>query len=115
MNSNLAINGEFDSLVTDHEDYRDLVDSLADIKADIADLEQKEKRIKDKLIASGYSALDGTYHRASVSYVESKQKTDWQAIALAYNPPASLVAKYTDQTKPYYMVRLSGRKTRGTE
>lgn len=113
--SNLALNSEFDSLITDHEDYRDLVDSLADIKAEISDLEQKEKRIKDKLIASGYSAIDGTYHRASVSYIASKPKTDWQAVALAYNPPASLIAKYTEATKPYYMVRLSGRKTRGNE
>ena len=88
----------------------DIVDQLLAVKAQIASLEQTEKELKDCLIASGQTSIDGILARASVSYCEGREKTDWQTIAQRFNPSRQLIVAHTTTGAPFYTVRVSARK-----
>ena len=88
----------------------DIVDQLLAVKAQIASLEQTEKELKDCLIASGQTSIDGILARASVSYCEGREKTDWQTIAQRFNPSRQLIVAHTTTGAPFHTVRVSARK-----
>ena len=88
----------------------DIVDQLLSVKASIAELEQRERELKDCLIASGQTSIDGILARASVSYCEGREKTDWQTIAQRFNPSRQLIAAHTTTGAPFHTVRVSARK-----
>lgn len=88
----------------------DLVDQLLSVKASIAELEQREREIKDCLIATGESTIEGILARASVSYCQGREKIDWQAIAERFNPSRQLVTAHTTIGSPFHVVRVSARK-----
>ena len=88
----------------------DIVDQLLSVKASIAELEQRERELKDCLIASGQTSIDGILARASVSYCEGREKTDWQTIAMRFNPSRQLIVAHTTTGAPFHTVRVSARK-----
>lgn len=88
----------------------DIVDQLLAVKAQIASLEETEKELKDCLIATGQTSIDGILARASVSYCEGREKIDWQTIAMRYNPSRQLITAHTTVGQPFHVVRVSARK-----
>jgi hypothetical protein len=87
-----------------------VVDRLAVVKAQIAELERLEKEYKQILIDSGESAVVGTDHRASISYCDGREKTDWQTIAMKFNPSRQLITAHTSKGDAFHTVRVSARK-----
>ena len=93
-----------------HDELADIVDTLADIRAKIADLKTSEETYKAALIAAEVQSVDGTLHRATVSET-FRTATDWQAIARKLEPSAQLIrAHTTTATEPTYTVRVTARK-----
>ena len=86
------------------------VDRLAQVKAEIARLTDEEKTLKDVLIASGEKAIDGTAHRAAITYSEGRTLIDWKTIAERFNPSHQLITAHTSTGAPFYTVRVSARK-----
>jgi cation transport regulator ChaB len=85
------------------------VDTLAEIRAQIADLKSREDIYKAALIAAGHPAIDGTEHRAAVIQ-EQRTTTDWEAIATKLNASRQLITAHTKTGEPFYKIRLSARK-----
>ena len=90
--------------------YTHTVDKLAQIKAQIGDLRQQEDELKQILIDSGKAAIDGTYHRATISEITNKETTNWQAIALKFNPSRQLIRAYTTPNEAFFQIRVFARK-----
>jgi len=88
----------------------DIVDQLLSVKASIAELEQKEKELKDCLIATGQTSIDGILARASISHCQGREKIDWQSIAMRFNPSRQLITAHTSTGAAYHTVRVSARK-----
>jgi len=88
----------------------DMIDTLASIKAEIADLNTRAETYKAALIAAEVTAADGTLHHVTIS--ESYPvKTDWQTIAKKLQPSAQLVRAHTTQAdEPTFTVRITARK-----
>lgn len=87
----------------------DMVDTLAQIKAEMADLKMREDTYKAALIAAGHPAVDGTQHRATISET-IRTVTDWRAVAEIFTPSTQLVAAHTTQSAPIFTLRLTARK-----
>ena len=87
-----------------------IVDRLAMVKAQIAELEKLEKKYKQILIDSGESAVVGTDHRASISYCDGREKIDWQSVAMKFNPSRQLITAHTSKGDAFHVVRVSARK-----
>ena len=88
-----------------------LVDELLTLKAQIAELEQKEKELKDCLIATGEKTIDGLLARASISYCDGRAKVDWESIAHKLGTPSrQLITAHTTYGQPFHVVRVSARK-----
>lgn len=86
-----------------------IVDRIAQLKAQISDLTQEEAALKAALVESGFDAINGTEHRAAISWTV-KKTTDWRAIAERFEPSRQLIAAHTSTGEPYATVRLFGRK-----
>lgn len=88
----------------------DAIDTLADIRAQIADLQIRADTYKAALIAAGVTEADGTAHHVTIS--ESYPvKTDWKTIAAKLQPSAQLVRAHTTQAEePTFTVRITARK-----
>ena len=92
------------------EELADIVDTLANIRAQLADLKSREKTYKAALIAAEVRAADGTLHRATVSETY-RTAIDWQTIARKLEPSPQLIrAHTTTATEPTYTVRVTARK-----
>ena len=96
------------------EELAAAVDELAQIKARISDLTQRESIYKSFLIASERPTIEGTLHEVTVSQQE-RTSTDWQAIArkaLAKKPELleTLIQENTTTGAPFFTVRVSARK-----
>jgi hypothetical protein len=90
----------------------DMVDTLAKIKADIADLKGREDTYKAALIAAGHRAIEGNTHRVTVSDPVYKITIDWKTIAERLEPSRQLVTAHTTTAEePTITVRVYGRKT----
>jgi hypothetical protein len=88
-----------------------LVDKLAQVKAKIADLKIDEQTLRQELIDSGESTIEGVYHRAAISQSDGKTNIDWQAVAMRLKPSRQLIKAHTSQGEAYSTVRISARKT----
>jgi hypothetical protein len=88
----------------------DIVDQLAQIRAQIADLKCAEESYKSMLIASGHKAIDGTTHRATITNVP-RTVTDWRTVADRLNPSPQLIRAHTTTGAPVPTVRIFGRNT----
>lgn len=91
--------------------YGGVVDRLAQVKAQIAELQAEETTLKAELAATGEPVIEGMYHRASISSCDGKVVIDWRAIAEHFNPSRQLVTAHTSQGEAYVTVRVSARKT----
>ena len=91
------------------EELIEIVDKLAKIRAQIADLKSEEEIYKACLIAAGHAAIDGTAHRAAVIQ-EKRTSTDWQTIATKLNASRQLITAHTYTGTPFYKIKLSARK-----
>ncbi len=91
------------------DDLTYAVDTLADIRAQIAELKAREDTFKAVLIAAGHAAVDGTAHRAAISN-DKRTTTDWQAIATKLNASRQLIKAHTKTGEPFPVVRLYARK-----
>ena len=92
------------------EELADMVDTLASINAEIAELNARADTYKAALIAAEVRAIDGTKHRATIS--ESyPSRTDWETIARRFEPSAQLIRAHTTQAEePTFTVRITARK-----
>jgi hypothetical protein len=88
-----------------------IVDRLAIVKQQIADLQKEETELKGLLIDSGLASVDGLLHRASVSECSGKTFIDWKKIAMKFSPSRQLITANTSVGDPYYTVRVTSRKT----
>lgn len=86
-----------------------IVDRIAQLKAQISDLTQEETALKAALIDAGLEAIDGTLHRAAISWTV-KKITDWRTIAEKLEPSRQLIAAHTSTGEPFATVRLFARK-----
>ena len=87
-----------------------VVDEIALIKAQIAQLTDKEKELKTVLIAAGISPVEGDLHRATVSLVSGRVTIDWKSVAEHFSPSRQLVTAHTSKGADYHMVRVTARK-----
>lgn len=90
-----------------------IVDQLGNINAQIADLEEQKKVVRDQIIALGQSEVEGDLFRATVSNSERetrdqifKNKIE-ELIAEHLSP--QFIRAHTDKT-PITTVRTSARK-----
>jgi hypothetical protein len=88
-----------------------IVDRLAIVKQQIADAQAEELKLRQLLIDSGLSAIDGIYHRATVSETDGKLFIDWKSIAMKFNPSRQLIKAHSSTGDSYYTVRVTARKT----
>ena len=88
-----------------------VVDKLAIVKQQIADLKNEELELRELLIDSGLAAVDGTLHRASVTESDGKVFIDWRTIAEKFSPSRQLIKANTSVGDPYYTVSVTARKT----
>lgn len=86
------------------------VDRLAQVKADAAKLATEEKQLKQALVDSGLSVIEGTLHRVSVSHSDGRAVTNWQAVAARFNPSHQLITAHTTTGDAFATVRMSARK-----
>ena len=91
------------------EELAAAVDELAQIKARIADLTQREGIYKAFLIASERPAIEGTLHRVTVSQ-QQRTSTDWQVIAEKLGASRQLIAAHTTTGAPFFTVKVTGKK-----
>ena len=87
------------------------VDQLADVKAQIAKLREQENVLKETLICSGESAVDSDAYRATITDTKPRDTTDWEAIAMKFNPSRQLIRAHTNTGESYFQVRVYARKT----
>ena len=88
-----------------------IVDRLAQVKATIATLQTEETRLKQLLVDSKETVIEGTDHRAAISHSEGKVSIDWRAIAEHFNPSRQLVRAHSSTGEAYYAVRRCARTT----
>lgn len=89
-----------------------LVDRLAMLKAQIANLKKEEDSVKRLLIDAGVGVVEGTLHRAAISTHAGRDMVDWEAVAMRFSPSAQLIRAHTVHGDAYTCVRVSARKTR---
>lgn len=87
------------------------VDRLADIKAQIAALQAEEADLKADLIESGADTIEGTQHRAAITYGSTRTTTNWQAVAQHLKPSRQLIKAHTTTGQPFDIVRIGAKKT----
>ena len=85
-----------------------LVDSLGTVQAAIAELEQRARAIKDKLIACGAGAYEGDLFRATVSTSE-RESLDMKAVRAKLSP--QFIAAHTKITFIALIRKINGQFT----
>ena len=85
-----------------------LADELGTIRAQMADLKDREREIRDTLIEAGVKALEDETFRALV--VESlRTMIDWKAVAAHLKPSRQLVTAHTTE-REVISIRVSARR-----
>lgn len=85
-----------------------LADELGAVRAQMADLKDREREIRNTLIEAGVKTLEDDIFRALV--VESiRTMIDWKAVAAKLKPSHQLVTAHTTE-KEVISVRVSARR-----
>ena len=85
-----------------------LADELGTVRAQMADLKDREREIRNTLIEAGVKTLEDDIFRALV--VESmRTMIDWKAIAAKLKPSHQLVTAHTEE-KEVISIRVSARR-----
>lgn len=85
----------------------ELVDRLGRIKADIADLEAKEKEAIEELKALGVGERDGKLFHSNV-FLQNRSTVDWKAVVAEAKIPTKLLLKHTD-SKEITVCKITAR------
>ena len=85
-----------------------LVDTLGQLNAEMAELKDDADRIKKQLIEAGVTPVEGDHYRATV-VTSNRTYIDWKTIAERFNPSRQLIAGNTTK-KPVTSVRVVARK-----
>lgn len=89
-------------------DLPGLADELGFVRAQIADLKEREKDIRETFIEAGVHAMEGETFRAVV--VESlRTLVDWKAVAAKLKPSRQLVTAHTSE-KEVISIRVNARR-----
>lgn len=89
-------------------DVTGLADELGMIRAQMAELKEREATIRETFIKAGVHAVEDETFRATV--VESMRKiVDWKAVAKKLNPSRQLLTAHTTE-KEVVSVRVSARR-----
>jgi hypothetical protein len=97
------------NMKNDHTILGSVVDELATIKAQLADLAKREAELKEILVSSGLASIDGTLHKVSISRVSGRIVTDWRTVAEKMGPSRQLVQAHTAQGAGYVAVKIFSR------
>lgn len=90
------------------KDLIGLADELGEIRAQLADLKDREGEIRKTFISAGVKALEDENFRAVV--VESlRTMIDWKAVAAKLRPSRQLVTAHTTE-KEVISIRVSARR-----
>ena len=85
-----------------------LADELGFLRAQMADLKDREKEIRDIMIEAGVKALEDDTFRALV--VESiRTMIDWKQVAAKLKPSRQLVTAHTTE-KEVISIRVNARR-----
>ena len=76
-----------------------LIDHAGALDQEIKALTKQLDKLKDTIKAQGAGDFSGFAWTAKVVEVKATDKTDWQTIALRFNPSHQLIAAHTTQTK----------------
>ena len=88
------------------EDLHDLTDELGFIRAQMADLKDREKDIRESFIKAGVKAMEGETFRTVV--VESlRTMIDWKLVAAKLKPSRQLVRAHTTEKEGLAFQRLA--------
>ena len=87
------------------------VDRLAMVKAEINRLQNEEAALRADLTDSGAEVIEGTYHRAAITYGSTRTTTNWQAVAQHLKPSRQLIKAHTTTGEPFDIVRIGAKKT----
>lgn len=74
--------------------FAKVVDNLGLVKAEIAELKKKEKALEKVLKASGLTAVDGDFYRATVS-AYTRTSVDYKGIALKLKASNYMLKAYS--------------------
>jgi hypothetical protein len=89
-------------------DLPGLADELGFLRAQIADLKDRESDIRESFIEAGITAMEGDTFRAVV--VESLRTTiNWKAVAAKLKPSRQLVTSHTTE-KEVIAIRVNARR-----
>lgn len=99
--------------MTEHN-LNPLADEYGRIKAQIADLELRQKTIKDTFEKAGVVELEGDLFRCVLSNIAENVGPDWKAIAQKMNPSRQLVAAHQKTLKAAH-TRVSVSARTGTK
>lgn len=86
-----------------------IVDRLAEVKAQLADLKAEEEILKEALINSGEQVIESPNYRAAVSVLPGRVVTDWKTVAEKLAPSIQLITAHTKKGDQFYSVRVSAR------
>jgi hypothetical protein len=93
-----------------------LADELGAVQAQIAQLREQEKQLKDAIIANAgeAGAVEGNFYRATASFIEAGERIDWQEAFMALVPKArqARAQNYTKGTKAFWRVAAKALPTR---
>lgn len=85
-----------------------LADELGFVRAQIADLKNRESDIRETFIDAGITAMEGETFRAVL--VESMRRTiNWKAVAAKLKPSRQLVTSHTTE-KEVTSIRVNARR-----
>ena len=89
-------------------DLPGLADELGFIRAQMADLKDRETNIRETFIEAGITAMEGETFRAVL--VESLRTTiNWKAVAAKLKPSRQLVTSHTTE-KEVTSIRVNARR-----
>ncbi len=89
-------------------DLPGLADELGFIRAQMADLKDRETNIRETFIEAGITAMEGETFRAVL--VESLRTTiNWKAVAAKLKPSRQLVTSHTSE-KEVISIRVNARR-----
>lgn len=88
-----------------------VVDRMAQVKAQIADLKKEEAALRQELINSGESVVDGLFYRAAISQPDGKVSVNWESIAMHFKPSRQLIQAHSSKGESFAVVRISARKS----
>lgn len=87
------------------------VDRLGALFAAIAALERESSALRADLEATGLTDIDGNMYRAHFAQAKGATRTDWQAVAVKFNPSRQLIAAHTSTGKESTRMTIKAHPT----